>query len=366
MRVAITGADGFLGWHLRIRLFALRPDLEVVAIAQADWPRLAELAADVDAVIHLAGINRAPDAELRDGNLALATDVLAATKATTIVFANSIQAGNATAYGDGKLAAAAALEAGMAERGGVFVDVRLPNLFGEHGRPRYNSFVATFVDAAVRGETPQLTDREISLLHVQDAAQALIDALDADATTIVEPAGHPTSVQAVWDLIAGFAATYPATGDIPALPDAFTVALFNTYRAALFPRGYPIPLTRNTDDRGWLVETVRAHGSAGQCFVSTTKPGITRGNHFHLRKLERFVVLAGRARILLRRALTEELVAYDVEGETPCLVDMPTGWSHSITNTGTDEVITVFWTNELFDPDDPDTHRDPTSLEDAE
>lgn len=364
MKVAVTGGDGFLGWHLRCRLRALRPRVDVVALDRGDWDRRAEMLRDVDAVIHLAGINRADDEELSAGNERLARELLEATGAPLVIYANSIQAGNGTPYGDGKAAAARVLSEGMSERGGRFVDVRLPNLFGEHGRPRYNSFVATFVAAVIAGEEPPIQDRDIALLHAQDAAQVFIDALEAPRSSVVEPQGHPTSVQAVWDALRAFHATYAPAGDLPVLRDAFDVALFNTYRAALFPERYPIALTRREDARGWLVETVRAHGSEGQTFLSTTQPGITRGEHFHLRKLERFVVLAGHARIALRRMFTDEVIVFDVDGGSPAAVDMPIGWTHNLTNTGDSELLTVFWTNELFDPDDPDTHPEPVFAKD--
>ena len=145
------------------------------------------------------------------------------------------------------------------------------------------------------------------------------------------------------------------------LDTSLRVDLFNTYRAALFPAHYPIALTAHSDDRGRLVETVRAHGGQGQTFVSTTRPGITRGEHFHLGKVERFVVLSGQARISLRRVFHEDVVSFDVSGDAPAVVDMPTMWVHNITNTGDTEVTTLFWTHSLFDADNPDTYWEPVS-----
>ena len=360
MKVVVTGADGFLGWHVRARLKALT-DYQVVAMGRHNWAQLDDHVADADAVIHLAGVNRGSDDEVEQGNTSLARELVDAVHRTAarprIVYANSIQSGNGTPYGNGKEAAASILREAAGSLGGECVDVRLPNLFGEHGRPRYNSFVATFVHAVVAGETPTVTDREVPLLHAQRAAQVLIDALDGP-TSVVEPKGTPTTVRDVLETLQGFNRLY-AEGDVPALTSDFDVDLFNTLRAARFPEHYPIPLVPRSDDRGRLVEVVRAHAGQGQTFVSTTKPGITRGEHFHLRKVERFVVVSGTARISLRKVLTDEVVSFDVSGESPVIVDMPTMWAHNITNTGTSELTTLFWTNELFDPAAPDTFPEP-------
>lgn len=361
MRVLLTGAEGFLGWHLRCRLHATT-DHEVVAVGRADWHRLDELVADVDAVIHVAGVNRASDAELVEGNLALARDVaqaLAATSDVSVVFANSIQVGNGSAYAAGKEQAAAELRGAVEGTGGRFVDVHLPNLFGEHGRPGYNSFVATFVDRVIAGERPEIADRPIELLHAQGAAQALLDALGTGSPETVRPAARPTSVQAVWDALERFHATYVPSADVPAMADDFERDLFNTYRAALFPSRYPLALTPRSDQRGRLVETVRTHGSGGQTFVSTTVPGVTRGIHYHLHKIERFVVLDGQAVIRLRRMFHDEVVELPVSGDAPAVVDMPTMWSHEITNVGEGVLTTLFWTDSLFDPEAPDTIPEP-------
>lgn len=357
MRILLTGAAGFLGWHTRVRLHTLT-EHEVIAVDRAEWPDLASFVTGVDAVVHIAGVNRGSDAEVEADNVALAQDLVdalhAAGVAPRMVYANSIQAGNGTPYGTGKEGAGHVL-ATFAEMTGVpFADVRLPNLFGEHGRPNYNSFVATFVRAAIDGDTPQITDREVRLLHVQQAARHLIEQLDGPGG-LIEPEGTPTRVAEVWELLRHGQELY-ATGDIPPLTSDLELDLFNTLRAAQFPSGYPIPLTQRSDDRGSLVEVVRAHGGQGQTFVSTTRPGITRGEHYHLRKVERFVVVKGEARISLRKVLTDEVVSFDVRGDAPVIVDMPTMWVHNITNTGDEELVTLFWTHELFDPAAPDTY----------
>ncbi len=363
MKILLTGAHGFLGWHTRARLRALT-DHEVVTVGREQWADLGKHTEGVDAIIHVAGVNRASDAEVERGNVDLARSVADAARASdsapSIVYANSIQSGNDSAYGIGKSIASDLLAAAAGELGAAYVDVRLPNLFGEHGRPQYNSFVATFVEAVVNGESPHIADRPVDLLHVQDAAQALIDGLST-AERRLDPGGTAATVQGVFDTLHEFNALY-AGGDIPPLLTGFDIDLFNTLRAAHFPAHYPIALSPRTDNRGSLVEVVRAHGGQGQTFVSTTKPGITRGEHFHLCKVERFVVLSGEARISLRKLFSDEVVSFDVSGEAQSIVDMPTMWVHNITNTGEGELTTLFWTHELFDPAAPDTFPEAVAI----
>ena len=357
MKVVLTGAGGFLGWHTRLRLAALTAH-EVVPVDRASWATLPEAVAHADAVIHIAGINRADDDTVRRGNEDLARDVAAAVSVTgrpvRVVYANSIQDANGSAYGAGKARAREVLAECAETTGGSLVDVRLPNLFGEHGRPAYNSFVANFVQAVRDESEPTVNDSEVGLLHAQGAAAALIDGLDGDARRI-DPDSTPVTVQGVLDLLREFKTSYD-TGEIPDLSSPFRVDLFNTYRAALFPDHYPIALTPHTDPRGTFVETIRVRGGEGQASFSTTVPGITRGEHYHLRKIERFAVISGEARISLRKMFTDQVLDFDVTGEHPCAIDMPVGWVHNITNTGSDTLVTQFWSHELHRPEDPDTY----------
>ncbi|MDD9207499.1 NAD-dependent epimerase/dehydratase family protein, partial [Georgenia sp. 10Sc9-8] len=284
MRVALTGASGFLGWHTRARLKALT-DCDVVALSRAEWHRLPEVVGKVDAVIHVAGVNRGAADVVREGNVGLAKDLATAIEhsasAPTVIYANTIQAGNGTPYGCGKAEAGAILRKAAVSSGSGFSDVLLPNLFGEHGRPDYNSFVATFVDGIVRGSQLQIEDRDVELLHVQDAAQALITALSCTGAEQVRPRGTKTSVLEVYQTLMSLYGVY-RHGEVPSLATKFEADLLNTLRVPAFDSGGAIPLERKTDDRGSLVEVVRAHGGEGQTFLSTTKPGITRGQHFHL------------------------------------------------------------------------------------
>lgn len=367
-RVVITGAAGFLGWHTRLRLL-VEPGVTLVPVTRAEFTPdgLDAALAGADVVLHLAGINRGPDADLEGGNLALAQTLVAALDRAgsrpAVVFAGSNYAsddhpGRDTPYGRGKRAAGAALLE-WARRAGApasAADLRFTGLFGEHGRPGYNSFVANFAHAIVAGAAPTITDdRELPLLHVADAADRLWAAALDRRDGVVEQDGRPALISDVAATLAAFHATYAPLGEIPALRDGFDVALFNTLRAAMWPDAYPLRPPPRRDARGSLVETIRVHGGTGQAFVSTTNPGHRRGDHVHLRKIERFQVVAGTGLIRLRKVWTNEVVEFTVTGEEPAVVDMPTGWTHSIENVGTEQLVTFFWTNELFDPDRPDT-----------
>jgi UDP-2-acetamido-2,6-beta-L-arabino-hexul-4-ose reductase len=362
LKILVTGAEGFLGWHTRVRMRALTTH-DVVSVSRDNWTDLSSLARGADAVMHIAGVNRGADRDVEQGNIDLAGDVGEAVSASgtvkRLIFANSIWAGSDSPYGAGKEAASALLAKHAESVDAQYVDVRLPNLFGEHGRPHYNSFVATFVDAVLSGHEPSVDDREIDILHAQSAAASLIGGLTGTENRHVQEVVSTTVAQ-VFAKLSHFHQIY-TRGDFPELETQLDVDLFNTLRAAMFPQHYPSPLTVHSDGRGELVEAVRSHGGQGQTFVSTTVPGATRGDHFHLGKVERFIVVSGAGRISLRKVLSDQVVSFNVAGDEPVVVDMPTMWVHNITNTGDSDLVTLFWTHTLFDPANPDTYWEPVT-----
>lgn len=355
-RIAITGGRGFLGWHTACRLLATR-GIEPILVDRAAFSEPDELGMRLqgaDAVIHIAGVNRADtDDGVESGNAEIAESLATALggRPVHLVFANSKQADVDNPYGRGKRRAAEILGA----LPGTFANILLPNLFGEHGRPGYNSFVATFADAVANDREPTVSnDRNLPLLHAQDAAEVLIGAMERAEDAVVRPTAEEHGIQEVLDTLREFHAIYPQTGEIPDLSTSFRVNLFNTYRAALWPKGYPIYPPLHADPRGELIETVRASGPAGQSYLSSTRPGRTRGEHYHLRKVERFVVFRGHAEIQLRRLFHDEVITFEVNGDKPAYLDMPTMWVHNLRNVGDDEVITAFWSDQLLDPENPD------------
>ncbi len=308
--------------------------------------------------IHIAGVNRASDEEVTSGNIALAEQLAMALRASAspppvVVFANSSQSTNGSVYGGAKAKAAEILATAAGEVSADFVDVRLPNLFGEHGRPFYNAVTATFSHLIATGtESPVVEhDKELTLLHAQHAVDVLMGAVPLDAMSEL---ARDETVSGLLRRLQSYAKVYDQ-GEIPDIHDDFDRDLFNTYRSYTFPAQSPIQLTRRADNRGSFFEIIRSHGGSGQSSFSTTLPGITRGDHYHRRKIERFTVLQGRARISLRRLFTDEVFSFEVSGEAPGAIDMPTMWAHNITNIGDEMLYTSFWTNDIFNPQNPDT-----------
>lgn len=357
-QVAMTGADGFLGWHTLAALRERGLDGWQIPVGSGFDPAAADAALrGASRFIHLAGVNRATDDEVRDGNVLFAQQMADALRRSdapppVVVYSNSIQADNGTTYGGAKARAGEILAAAAGDLGLEFIDLKLPNLFGEHGRPFYNAVTATFCHLLAEGGQPTVeVDKDLTLLHAQNAADLLIgnvDAADQGGLEVHE------SVSGLLARLSGMARLY-ATGEIPDIADAFDRDLFNTYRSYTVESLTPIRLTRHADPRGSFFEIIRSHGGPGQSSFSTTVPGITRGDHFHRRKVERFTVLSGRGTITLRRLFTDRVFEFTVTGDEPMAVDMPTMWSHNITNTGDQTLYTSFWTNDIFNPSHPDT-----------
>ncbi|WP_457973911.1 polysaccharide biosynthesis C-terminal domain-containing protein [Arthrobacter sp. D1-17] len=357
-RVALSGAHGFLGFHTRAALQRRGYSADIVPVGTAFDEAAALRAIDgADRLIHLAGVNRGEDVDIAEGNLRFAKQlsrVLAACKnpPPLIVYANSIQAGNGSVYGQAKQAAADALERAALDAGVEFLDVLLPNLFGEHGRPFYNSVTATFCHLLARGESPQIRqDSRLTLLHAQDAAEFMIG---VKPIVQMEECVSVLSVSDLLRQLTDISQTYRSSY-IPPLASAFDRDLFNTYRSFLPPSERRMQLSKHADARGAFFEVVKSEGSGSQTSFSTTVPGVIRGQHFHTRKVERFTVLAGKARISMRRLFNDEVLSFDVDGSNPVAIDMPTLWAHNIENVGSDLLYTSFWTNEIFDPAAPDT-----------
>jgi UDP-2-acetamido-2,6-beta-L-arabino-hexul-4-ose reductase len=359
LTIGITGADGLLGVHLRAYLLG-RPDIVVKTAGRRTFETngLTDFVRGCDAVIHLAGMNRGSDHDLVETNLSLTRRLIAALSAaesaTHVLFSSSTHVERDTAYGRSKREAAALLAAWAKTSGGQFTNLILPGVFGEGGRPHYNSVVATFCAQLAQGEQPTLhTDASTEQVHAQDVARQCEQLIRESSAGEVRIAGQVLTLPALLDTLTQMRAEYQQQ-IIPDLRQDFRRDLFNTYRSYLYPRHYPVALTLHQDARGQLFEAVKSP-NGGQMFMSTTHPGVTRGNHYHTRKVERFLVTAGQADIKLRHIFSDQVQTFTVSGDQPAFIDIPTLHTHNITNVGQDTLTTLFWTHELFDPARPDT-----------
>ncbi len=358
--VGITGSGGLIGWHLRCRIF-VENDLDVVVAEKQCFEQEALIDAFIrkcDGIVHLAGQNRGPESEVESTNIELARwliDGLLRTGRTPhIIFSSSTHIDRDTAYGRSKRIASENFRAWAESAGAICSCFVLPHVFGEHGRPFSNSVVSTFCYQLVHGERPVIDhDSSLELLHVQDVAEQIIECIHCPVNTDVRPPGERMVVSEMLEILDEMNEKY-SRGVIPALGNPIRLSLFNTFRSYLFPSKYPVSLTLHDDNRGILFEAVKTH-HGGQAFMSSTKLGVTRGNHFHFNKVERFLVLDGQARIRVRRLFHNEESEFIVNGAKPVYVDMPTLHTHNITNIGSTDLKTFFWSHEIYDPDKSDT-----------
>lgn len=369
MKIVVTGSAGLIGWHASVRLHALNcaarfkgsPDpIDLVCLNHAGFEDTGKLQAalkNADAVLHFAGVNRAPDEVVEVANPQISHALIAACHASGsdphIVYANSTHAVTDTPYGRSKRIAGEILSDGVTR----FSNLILPHIFGEGARPFYNNVTATLIQQIHSGEAPTVNpDGKVNLLHAGKAAQIAIDAVMVGNTGEITPNAKAIAIPDLLEKLQDFHNSYQQN-IYPDLSNAFDLDLFNCYRADSYPDGWPRVLTLHSDPRGTLFEAVKG-GGGGQSFLSTTKPGITRGDHFHLSKVERFLVVQGQAIIRIRKVHSNEVWEYAVDGDAPSALDMPTMHTHSIENVGTGPLLTLFWTHDLYDPENPDTFAD--------
>jgi UDP-2-acetamido-2,6-beta-L-arabino-hexul-4-ose reductase len=358
-RVLVTGAAGFIGRNLAVRLGELAA-FEVVAATRTDFPgRLA----GVDAVVHLAGVNRSPDeAEFRAGNegttQVLCQALTAAGSRAPIIYASSAKAGDDTAYGRSK-AAAERLLFQHAERTAAPLHVfRLPNVFGKWCRPDYNSVVATFCHRMITGQQISVHDAAapLQLVYIDDLLSAWLDLLGSPPRRSgycdVAPV-YSTTVGELERLIRMFQDRH-RRHMVAGVESGLARALYATFLSYLPAEQFSYPLTKSEDARGLFAEVLRTDNT-GQFSVFTAHPGVTRGGHYHHTKTEKFVVVHGEARFRFRNIMTNETRDISVSGRSPRVVEAVPGWSHDVTNIGSDLLVCWLWASEVFDANRPDT-----------
>jgi UDP-2-acetamido-2,6-beta-L-arabino-hexul-4-ose reductase len=376
MRVGITGQSGFIGSHLYSYL-KTDEDVTLIPFQRRFFENLYELdkfLLSCDAVVHLAGANRGPDEEVYEANVGLAETLVSALERTGctphLIFSSSTHETRDTAYGRSKLQARQTLSAWAQENEARFTGLIIPNVYGPFCRPFYNSVVATFCHQLTHGQEPEIkTDQPIGLIYIDDLLQKIhrVILYELESDEMLVPPNLEIKVSELLEKLQGFKQSYIEEKVIPDLSDPFDLKLFNTFRSYLEPGHYPVQYDIKKDHRGILFEAVRAL-NGGQAFLSTTKPGVERGNHYHRRKLERFSIVKGRALVQLRRVGTEAIQDYILSGDKPSFIDIPVLHTHNLINIGEEELLMLFWASELYNPEDPDTYyeavNEPESYED--
>ena len=396
IKIGITGQPGFVGTHL-FNTLGLYPDkFERIPFEDAffqDESKLKSFVASCDAIVHLAAMNRHNDPEvLYQTNINLVKQLISACESTNstphILFSSSTQEERDNVYGRSKKEGRELLEQWATRNNATFTGFVIPNVFGPFGNPYYNSVIATFSHQLTHNETPRIdVDGEIKLIYVSELVEHFINKIkdhrvtqclnteshsdvpcDTPFNTVIpcvpsSPCGpfyvpHTSEIKvsSLLQQLTNFKEIYFDQGIIPNLDTPFDRNLFNTFLCYIDHKTFfPFHLKLNTDPRGSFVEIIKL-GSGGQVSFSTTVPGITRGNHFHTRKAERFAVIKGKARIEFRKIGTDTIYRFDLDGSHPSFVDMPIWHTHNITNIGAEELYTIFWINEHFNADDMDTY----------
>jgi UDP-2-acetamido-2,6-beta-L-arabino-hexul-4-ose reductase len=368
MNVLVTGSKGFVGRNL----CSVLRTMESVRVLEFDCDNvpteLEAMLGEAEVIFHLAGVNRPiNDEEFRTGNAGLTEEICAILqrlgKSPKIILASSIQAALDNPYGLSKLQAEHALKAFAETTGARTVVYRFKNLFGKWCRPNYNSVTATFCHNITHGLPVTISDsnHSVELTYIDDVVAALIDEIPSsdekkESGFAFGPdlTAYSLTLGELAELIMSFRESRQ-TLLMPGFDSPFVKAIYATYLSYLEWVDFAYQLNIRTDDRGSLAEMMKSK-TFGQIFVSRTKPGITRGNHYHHTKTEKFMVVEGDAVIRFRGVDGTEVIEHRVTGKEFKVVDIPPGYTHHITNIGEGELVTLFWASEIFNPEKIDTY----------
>ncbi|SDP52819.1 capsular polysaccharide biosynthesis protein CapF [Clostridium gasigenes] len=363
MRVLITGANGFIGKNL-VEKFNELKDYEIITIDKENSKEeLVNGVLSSDFIFHLAGVNRPKnEKEFFEGNTGLTEEIISIlkdnNKNTPILITSSIQADLDNAYGKSKKAAEDALLNYSKETGAKVFVYRLPNVFGKWCRPNYNSAVATFCHNIARGEDVVISDPsiEMTLVYIDDVVRNLVNTMNNRSSKcgyVSVDTDHKITLGEIVDLLNSFKESRTNLM-IPNMGSEITKKLYSTYLSYLPEDKFSYPLKMNVDNRGSFTEVLKT-ADRGQVSINISKPGITKGNHWHNTKNEKFLVVSGNGVIRFRKPGYEEIIEYRVSGEKLEVVDIPVGYTHSIANEGKADMVTMMWVNEVFNPEIPDT-----------
>jgi UDP-2-acetamido-2,6-beta-L-arabino-hexul-4-ose reductase len=365
MNILVTGAKGFVGKNLIAELNN-RGYNDIFEFSRESDPSLLEkYTKQCDFVFHLAGVNRPKDKnEYMEGNFGFTSKLLELLKKhgnkSTVLITSSTQAEKDNSYGRSKKAGEDLLFNYYRETDVKVYVYRLTNLFGKWSKPNYNTVVATFCHNIARGLEIQVNnpDAELNLCYIDDVLEEFLRALEGNPTKQDDycgvPVTHNIKLGELEKLIMSFKESRTNLS-IPNMEDELTKKLYSTYLSFLPENQFSYDLKMNYDHRGSFTEFIRTT-ERGQVSVNISKPGITKGNHWHHTKNEKFLVVSGEGLIRFRKIDSDEIIEYRVSGDRMQVVDIPTGYTHSIVNVGENDLVTVMWVNECFDPGKPDTY----------
>lgn len=372
MKILITGAEGFVGknvrWHLEQNGFCDLVLFDVSTPAEV----LDEAACNCDFILHFAGVNRPEnESEFMEGNFGFTSELLsklrAANNRAPILITSSIQAALDNPYGRSKKAAEDYLFEYSKQSGAPVYVYRLPNVFGKWCRPNYNSAIATFCHNIARGLPIKVNDPSVNmrLVHIDDLAEEILNALRGKPTRgdgVEVPENfcmvskiHRAKLGEIVDMLKSFERSRSNLELPNVAKGSLSEKLYGTYLSYLPEENFAYPLKMNEDARGSFTEFLRTP-ERGQVSVNVTKVGVVKGNHWHHLKNEKFLVVKGKAAIRFRRIGRGEITEYIVSGDRLEVVDIPCGYTHNIENIGEEDLVTIMWASEPFDPEKPDTY----------
>lgn len=365
MKILVTGAEGFIGKNLMAELKNRGYNNILSYDRETDASLLETYCKEADFVFHLAGVNRPEDpAEFMEGNFGFTSKLLELLKrlnnSCPIMISSSIQAELNNLYGKSKKAGEDLMFEYGRETGSKVLVYRFPNAFGKWCKPNYNSVIATFCHNISRDLPVQVNNPStmMKLVYIDDIIEELMNALEGKETKKGKfcevSTVHEIALGDIVDLIYSFRKSR-MDKSVPNMSDIFIKKLYSTYLSYIPENDFGYDLDMNVDYRGVFTEIIRTP-DRGQISVNISKPGITRGNHWHHSKNEKFLVVSGNGVIRFRRIDSDEVLEYFVSGDKMKILDIPTGYTHNIENLGNTDLVTIMWANEPFDPERPDTY----------
>lgn len=366
--IGITGQSGFIGSFLKNYIECIENDLKIVEFDDDFFihtEKLRDFVKKCDVVVHLAGMSRGDDKEVYETNIQLSTKLIQALDASgatpQVIFASSIHEKTGNGFGRAKKESRILLSKWAKKNNAKFVGLIIPHVFGPFAKPFHNSALSTFCHQLASDEEPKiLNDSELKLIYVETLACKIADLIKEgkpNSRIIIKPRRKIM----VSDLLAKlelFKLSYLRDNIIPMLKDDFEVNLFNTFCSYILDPKRLIALEKHQDQRGYFCEMTKTKSAGGQFSFSVSNEGVERGNHFHTRKIERFCVIGGEALIKIRKIGEQKTQSFQVSGEKPMVIDIPIWYAHNIKNTSPEPLLTLFYSNEIYDKGDPDTFEE--------